>query len=173
MPTAVEPIAWYSAGLDRLIATLSGADLEAKVWNWSERDFRVGWWVRRMAHETAVHRVDGELAAGPAAPVDADLAADGVDEWVDVIVGPDDAAQIKGDGEVIHLHRTDGDDGWMLTVTPEGLETSRGHPDHPSTVIRAPASDLLLVLWRRIPRQDVTVEGDIALLDRFLAAVEL
>ena len=173
MPADVEPVGWYEDGLDRLIATLSEADLEAAVWNWSERDFRVGWWVRRMAQETAVHRVDGELAAGTVTPIDPDLAVDGVDEWVDVIVGPDEAAAIKGDGEIIHLHRTDGDDGWMLRLTPAGLETSRGHPDDPTSVIRAPASDLLMVLWRRMTREQTIAEGDTELLDRFLASVEL
>jgi hypothetical protein len=33
-----------------------------------------------MAHETAVHRIDGELAIGTPTPVDAELAVDGVDE---------------------------------------------------------------------------------------------
>ena len=38
------------------------------------------WWLRRLANETAVHRVDAEQAAGWDAAVDAAFAADGIDE---------------------------------------------------------------------------------------------
>ena len=40
--------------------------------------------VRRMAHETAIHRADAESTAGPITPLDPGLAADGVDE----VLGP-------------------------------------------------------------------------------------
>ena len=38
-------------------------------------------WIRRMAQETVIHRVDAELALGePFAPIPDDLALDGIDE---------------------------------------------------------------------------------------------
>ena len=48
---------------------------------WYEPDQTVAFWIRRMAQETVIHRIDAELAAGlPVTPVPDDLAADGVDE---------------------------------------------------------------------------------------------
>ncbi len=48
---------------------------------WYDPDQTVGFWIRRMAQETVIHRIDAELAAGlPVIPVPDDLAADGVDE---------------------------------------------------------------------------------------------
>src|SRR6201992_1927777 len=48
---------------------------------WYGPDQTVGFWIRRMAQETVIHRIDAELAAGlPVTPVPDDLAADGVDE---------------------------------------------------------------------------------------------
>jgi hypothetical protein len=46
-------------------------------------DQTVGFWIRRMAQETVVHRVDAELAAevAPGAIPD-DIALDGIDEFL-------------------------------------------------------------------------------------------
>ena len=46
-----------------------------------------GFWFRRQAHEVAVHRWDAELATGDPAPIAAELAADGVDEWLGLLRG--------------------------------------------------------------------------------------
>jgi uncharacterized protein (TIGR03083 family) len=51
-------------------------------------DQTVGFWIRRMAQETVVHRIDAELGAGAAvAPVPGDLAVDGVDELLHIFMG--------------------------------------------------------------------------------------
>ncbi|MEU3898881.1 maleylpyruvate isomerase family mycothiol-dependent enzyme [Streptomyces sp. NPDC045251] len=53
--------------------------------SWYGPDQSVGFWIRRMAQETVIHRVDAELATGqPVAPVPADLAVDGIDELLKV-----------------------------------------------------------------------------------------
>jgi hypothetical protein len=60
-------------------------------------DQTVGFWARRMALKTVVHRVDAEQARGAVAPVDAALGTDGIDEiFVIMLAGdwsgdPDDA----------------------------------------------------------------------------------
>ena len=45
-------------------------------------DKTAGFVLRRMAHETAVHRLDAERAAGREHTIDADLASDGIDEFL-------------------------------------------------------------------------------------------
>jgi hypothetical protein len=55
--------------------------------SWYTPDQTVGFWIRRMAQETVIHRIDAELGTGqPVAPVPADLAADGIDELLKVFV---------------------------------------------------------------------------------------
>ena len=62
-------------------------DPERPVYSFSPAHRRAGFWPRRMAHETTVHRVDAEQAAGrPVAPVPAALAVDGIDEVFGVFV---------------------------------------------------------------------------------------
>ncbi len=55
---------------------------------WYGPDQTVGFWIRRMAQETVIHRIDAELGAHEqVAPVADDLAADGIDELLRVFVG--------------------------------------------------------------------------------------
>ena len=70
---------------------------------WYDPDQTVGFWIRRMAQETVIHRIDAELAAGlPVTPVPDDLAADGVDEVLKRMLAygsvtwPEDFAEIDG-----------------------------------------------------------------------------
>ncbi len=72
------------AGLRREFATRRPADPAS---TWYGPDQTVGFWIRRMAQETVIHRIDAELGTGqPVAPVPADLAVDGIDELLKVFV---------------------------------------------------------------------------------------
>ncbi len=73
---------WYRAGVDELVTALS-VDPETPAWTFSpSRPDNAGWWQRRQALETAVHRWDAQSAAGgaAAAPIGASLAVEGIDE---------------------------------------------------------------------------------------------
>jgi mycothiol maleylpyruvate isomerase-like protein/MDMPI-like protein len=77
--------------LDRAYATLTGEFAARKptdpAGSWYAPDQTVGFWIRRMAQETVIHRIDAELGTGqPVAPVPADLAVDGIDELLKVFV---------------------------------------------------------------------------------------
>jgi hypothetical protein len=55
------------------------------TWYGSSRTVR--FWLRRMAQETVIHRIDAELSAGvPVAPIPGDLAVDGIDELLKVFI---------------------------------------------------------------------------------------
>jgi uncharacterized protein (TIGR03083 family) len=134
-------------------------------------------WARRQAHETMVHRVDAELAAGRAAVLDAALAADGIDEWLWLLRGPRRpalrAAGLEA-GAVLHMHAADDSRAprdWLLSVAGDGITVRDGHG--PADVsVAGPAGRLLLVLLRRLPPEgeNVLVTGDPELLARFLAS---
>jgi uncharacterized protein (TIGR03083 family) len=136
------------------------------------------YWARRMAHETAVHRADGQIAVAQRPVIDPVIAADGIDEWLGLLAAGADEEQAVHppalrDGTVLHLHVTDeGTDGeWLLRGGPSGIIVAAGHGKG-DTAVRGPASALLLMLMRRLPPDDSALEviGDRALLDGFLAA---
>ncbi len=126
-----------------------------------------GLWARRMAHETAVHLADAELAVGREVRIAADLATDGIDEWLGFAAGDpgDQPLPLPAEGQTLHVHVTgdapDGTGEWLVTRTAEGLTVEPGHA-RADTAVRGPAAPLFLVLMRRLPpaKAGVEVLGD-------------
>lgn len=148
-PESADPVAWFEAGVPLLLDELNRAGARRPVWGWAG-DHTSDFWARRQAHETSVHRIDAQLAAGAvlsAAPPE--LAADGIDEWFDVLVAATGiAARVTGTGETLHLHAIDTEGEWLFTRTPDGLVLERTHGKGDAAV-RGPASDLFLLLMNR------------------------
>ena len=139
----------YDRNLDRLLGVLDATPDSTPVWTWApQRD--VAWVRRRMAQETSMHRWDAEAATGTPAPIDPGLAEDGIDEFLTFFVDPQEPP------------------GIAVEVADSGgrYELGRG------ATVRGSASDLLLVLWRRIPPVGLEVD-DPATLDRFLTRLDL
>jgi uncharacterized protein (TIGR03083 family) len=164
-PPSDDLLGWY---LEALASILGGLDRDpaAPSYTWYPPEQHVGFWQRRMAQETAVHRVDAESATGQVTAVDDDLAVDGVDEVLDVFVryavGDDPDEDVRGLDGLAWVVRT-GPWAWHLAVrsgAPEGqIELRRGAGRAEATVSGEP-SELLLWLWGRRPDSAVTTEGD-------------
>jgi uncharacterized protein (TIGR03083 family) len=155
---------WLIAGAGQLIGAVQEADGD-RVWAFGAQR-PAGFWARRMAHETAVHRADAQLAAGQAPVIDADVAADGIDEWLTGVMIPDPGAPdprlaALGPGQSLHVHVTDADGEWLVGRDGAGLEVRRAH-GRADVAVRGPASTLLLVLVRRLPpdHPEIEVLGD-------------
>jgi len=156
-----------------LEATLRAAGPRETVWTWWPPDQTAGFWMRRMAQETAMHRWDTQLARGRVEPIEAELARDGIDEVFDVMVpsSRERGEQFRqGGGETYHFHRTDGSGEWLLRFEGDGMTVTREHAKA-DVAVRGTASDLLLFLWGRIPANTLEVLGDKALPDRYFELV--
>ena len=168
---------WLRRGAAQLAETVQAAGA-GPVWTHLGPG-PAGYWARRMAHETAVHRADGQITVGERPVIDPVIATDGIDEWLGLLSAGGDSEQAERlaalpEGTVLHLHTTDdGLDGeWLIRGTgPGGITVAAGHGKGDAAV-RGPASALLLVLVRRLPADDPQVEviGDRTLLDSWLAA---
>ena len=169
---------WLREGAERLITTVREAGA-APVWAFA-RLRPASFWARRMAHETAVHRADAEIATGRTPVIDTAIAVDGIDEWLgleDMLgdSGQDSRLAALADGQVLHLHATDeglgGTGEWLVRGAGGRITVTHGHGQGDAAV-RGPASALLLVMVRRLPPDDAPVQiiGDRAVLERWLAA---
>ena len=159
---------WFGAAVDEVVATFRAADPDTPMWAW-------GWpkegrfWPRRMVHELTVHRADAELALGIEVAVDADVAADGVDELLDNL--PQAAyfapavQELRGHGEVLGFLATDSGASWRITLEPERFTWARGPVEGAAATVEAPARDLLLGLYGR--PACLGVAGDDELFDRW------
>ena len=106
----------FREGLDRT-ATCSARPIRRRRTGPGPSDHTAGFVIRRMAQETAVHRWDADDAAGRPRPVEADLASDGIDEFLHHFARLA-ATTLRTVGGSVHLHCTDVAGEW--TVRPEG-----------------------------------------------------
>jgi uncharacterized protein (TIGR03083 family) len=169
-------VSWARAGLDEVIGAIEALDPDALVSTWLDRQPAL-FWARRMAIETALHRVDAEAAAGAITPVATDLALDAVDELFEVVLTFSGTGELPRTGQTIHLHATDPDladvEGageWSITVAPEGIALTHEHAKG-DVAVRGPVSDLLLLLWNRRGTDGLQVFGDESILADWRAHV--
>jgi uncharacterized protein (TIGR03083 family) len=170
---------WLRAGAARVVKAVQEAGSD-RVWTFNALR-PASFWARRMAHETAVHRADAELAGGREAAIAPDLAADGIDEWLGFLSGAlpgaeDPRLAALPEGAVLHVHATgeglEGDTGeWLVSREGAQVIVRHGHGKG-DMALRGPAGRLWLVLVRRLPPDDpeVQVLGNPALLDAWLSA---
>jgi len=163
---------WYLAALGRTLDVLGSAHPDSETWTFSSTgDSRVRWWCRRLAVEVAIHRFDIEQAATdedgpPPTPVDGDVAAAGIEEFVieflPGLLAEDGIGNLSG---ILHFHATDASTEWWIDLSRGGIARS-GHAKA-DTALRGTRSDLLLWLTNRQPSQALKVLGDGAVLDRW------
>jgi uncharacterized protein (TIGR03083 family) len=166
-PPDGELVAWAARQAIELGRTLRETDPATPVWTWApQKD--VAFIVRRMAQETAVHRWDAEAAAGEPGPIEAELASDGIDEFLAFFLDHRFRDGGRLDGSV-HLHATDTPGEWLVHEEPDGALTVTAAHAKGDAAVRGPASDLLLALWRRVGLDRVEVLGDRDVAERLVA----
>ncbi|HVS68408.1 MAG TPA: maleylpyruvate isomerase family mycothiol-dependent enzyme, partial [Mycobacteriales bacterium] len=150
-PPDGDPVELLADQLDHLVAALSDCSADTPIWTWaSDEPQGAIFWARRMAHESAVHRFDAQNAHGIRQPIDAEIAADGIDELIDVIIPRvyhrDD---VSGPTGTVALRATDGDT-WLLELSPDGVRRS-DLIESPQVTASGTSSALLLALYSRVP----------------------
>jgi len=140
---------------------LTARDPLTPTWAWWPPEQTLAFWIRRMAQETAVHRWDAQSAAdglAGAAPIDAELAADGVDELLGWL-GWDwsEVPQAEAAGQAVLVATAD--HSWTLTLEPTAVAVTGGGTDGAAFVAGEPCG-LLLYVWGRPGDHGVATLGD-------------
>ncbi|HET7901383.1 MAG TPA: maleylpyruvate isomerase family mycothiol-dependent enzyme [Candidatus Nanopelagicales bacterium] len=162
-----DPRTLVRAEYDALRAHLD-RDPATPSWTWWPPEQTVGFWQRRMAQETAVHRWDAESArygVDGAAPVAPDLAADGIDELLGWLTWDWDEVQEGAAGQRVLV--STGEHSWTVALNPTSAEVTPGGADGEALVAGEPSA-LLLHLWGRPGEHEVARGGDLTAL-RLLA----
>jgi uncharacterized protein (TIGR03083 family) len=162
---------WLRDGAERLAGVLESLDPAAPTWHIFPAPQVAGLWPRRQAHETVVHRWDGEQAVGKATPIDPVLASDGIDEYFAVMLPRrlqrDDAPPLPSGS--LHVHCTDTPGEWLVRAADGALAVERAHAKG-DAALRGTAEALLLQLWGRPQPEDAAeVIGDAAVASEWLA----
>jgi uncharacterized protein (TIGR03083 family) len=167
------PRALLARGYDALTAEFAKHAPDEYALTWYDPDQTVGFWIRRMAQETVIHRMDAQLAAGvPLTAAPDDLAADGIDELLKCFLAysatnwPEEFAKLEGG----HLTAQNGpgtivvatgERGWTLRPEPDKVTVDDGTSESAQVVITAPPDRLLRWLWGRAGDDVVTATGDL------------
>lgn len=162
---------WLREGAVRLASTLRSLDPLAPTWHPFPVEQLAGFWPRRQAHETAVHRWDAEQAVGIAATLDPVLASDGIDEYLEIVIPRLQARRsITLPTGSLHLHCVDVPGEWLVWCDDDGYRMIRAHQKG-DAALRGPAEAILLTLWGRPPAAADTLSpvGDESVLDAWLA----
>lgn len=167
-------IDWLNAAAQAVIDAVDRVGPETKVWTFTGPR-PAGWWIRRRVHEATVHRADAVLALGGHYELPAELAGDGISEWITLAAASADRHHPPlTRGTTLHLHATDDGLGptgeWTITNDEDGLTWSHSHAKGEAAV-RGSAVDLLLALTRRRTTAEARLEvfGDEAVWDSWLA----
>jgi uncharacterized protein (TIGR03083 family) len=165
-PAGAEILEWVEEGHGALVRVLSDAPADLACWTFLHAPSPLAMWARRQAHETAIHRVDAELAARrPVAGFDPAFAVDGIEELLLGFLGrgrprePEEPAPPS-----VGLVPTDRSERWAVRFLPGRVETVRDLTGT-GAVIRATASDLYVSLWNRLAPATLQVTGSAELLD--------
>jgi uncharacterized protein (TIGR03083 family) len=167
---APEFVEWFRSGTLSLVEQLSTVPPQDECWSWYAGGRCVGWWARRMAFEALVHGADTDLATGQDFSVAPEVAADGVDEYLDVFVAASRAANGSPAGPTVSFECTDRADHWWVDLSEPGRRVVSREPLAASVRIRGTATDLLLVVWGRLHINDtagIEVSGATAELGRW------
>ena len=169
-----EFVEWFRSGTALLLELLSSVPADDECWSWYASGRYVGWWARRMALETVVHRFDTDAAGGQVFSVAADVAADGVDEFLDVFVATSRGAIGAPAGPTMSFECSDRNEQWWLDLSQPGARVFSRDARDASVKIRGTAEQLLLLVWGRVPISELAgleVSGEVGWLDRWSAVV--
>jgi len=170
-PAGRDPVAWFAEAHGRVLEILATTDPAAPSWTWWPPDQTAGFWVRRMAQETAVHRADAQSAFGAITPVEAELAVDGIDEVLVMMLAGDwsDDPQAGSSGTVVVAATNH---AWRIVMSPDQITVGDVTGEADAGVTGEP-SNLLLWLWGRAPDSAVAMDGDPAAARRLRGRLSL
>jgi len=153
----VELARWSHESTLLLVSALEAAGHASPCWTWWDEPRTAGAVARHQVQEATVHRWDAQAATGEPDPIDATVADDGVSEFLEIMLGAG-SAKVPG---TVTLVASDTDREWKVGAGDSGRRAT----------VKATASGLVLLLYRRVTTEQVAaVGGDAALVHTFLSA---
>lgn len=159
-----DPLAALAEAKAHLFEEFARHRLDERTTTFSPLDDTVAFWVRRMALEIAIHGFDADAAHGLATELPDDLALDGVDEILTVMLaGPwwDGRVETAHPVDAVIAIQVDGS-RWELTMQATSVTVGPASVE-PVLTLSAPPADMFLWLWGRAGDGRVSARGDAVL----------
>ncbi|QTE31158.1 maleylpyruvate isomerase N-terminal domain-containing protein [Pengzhenrongella sicca] len=172
--------AWLAASTREMVDALAGAGPDRGCWTWwsrSQSPRTCGAVARHQLHEIAVHTYDAQLTAGEPRPVPAEVALDGVEEFLFTCCAT--TAPWPHEPAVVDYRASEGR-SWRVWLSADGARVARlPAPGSPSAAAdrgldaadadaRGTASELLLHFYGRLPLDALALMGDRRVFERLI-----
>ncbi|BFV59031.1 maleylpyruvate isomerase family mycothiol-dependent enzyme [Kitasatospora sp. CMC57] len=167
-------LAWAAASTQLLLSALREAGPDADCWTWwsaRQTPRTSGGVARHRVQESMVHTYDVQLASGAPQPLPAEVALDGVEEFLFTCVATHSAW--PHEPTAFEFHAAEGR-SWRLTVDADGARSARIPAPTAATgedseaagaSVHGTAGELVLYLYDRIKADSLQIGGDAGLLD--------
>jgi uncharacterized protein (TIGR03083 family) len=170
-----ELLGWWDTTLATMVTKLRTNGPDAPAWVFDHTvPSTAAFWARRQAHETAIHRLDAEHAAAgtddphalPSLVFDSDLAADGIDEVLVMLVP--DRGRVPRDLEgTVLFHAADAGRAWLVQLKPGQVpEVSPATDVDTDAAVVGTADAVYRAAWHR--PSTAIVNGDRTLVDALI-----
>jgi uncharacterized protein (TIGR03083 family) len=160
-PDDAELVTWFRSGHRALVQALVSAPADLDTWTFLDAPTPRAFWARRQAHETAIHRVDAECAAGDVTGCPPGFAADGIDELLLRFVSRPGKTLPVDEPRSMLVRATDVPHSWRVTFARTGFQVQTDPVDaEVELAVTATASDLYTLLWNRRDPSGAELDGE-------------
>lgn len=163
-------VAWLADSTRQLLDALTeaGPDRECWVgWTDSQSPRTTGAVARHQIQEIAVHTYDAQLTIGAPEPLPAEVAVDGVEEFMFTCNAT--TSPWPHEPAVLGYTVTEGR-SWALRLSEKGARAERlSGPAEADLVAVGTASDLVLSMYGRLDINVLKFDGDVRVLERLVA----
>jgi hypothetical protein len=162
----------YDEARAAIVDALESAGTERETWTFNPDDKTSGFWYRRMALESVVHRIDVEQAHDVVTPIALELALDGIDE----VLYPNLAGPWWAEGDTGHpvdaaVRITAEGRSWTVRADATRVQVSQGAEGQVAAEIFGTADAVFLWLWGRRDASAIRSAGDEEVVREFRARV--
>ena len=179
-PTDEQLVSWFNDGVEQLATVLLAADPDVQLGTFLAAPTPLLFWARRQANETAIHRVDAQLANSGVTQFQPEFACNGVDELLSGFITRTRTPLRSADAVSLSFVATDADRMWTVAISADSVVTVAGSATDSTTnavaataTVSATSSDLFCLVWNRPTSGVPTVAGDQAVLDLFSSSIRI
>lgn len=170
-------LAWYAALMRELLDSLRAAGPDRGCWTWwptSQSPQTSGAVARHQLQQLAVHTYDAQVTVGAPQRLPAEVALDGVDEFLTTCCAT--AAPWPHRPAIVDYHAAEGH-SWRVRLSAEGARvgglpsdaTAGEGSESPDVAAWGTADELVMFFYGRIPMDSLRIEGDRRIFDQLIA----
>ncbi len=152
-----------------LMTAFADHPADEQTTTFSADDTSVGFWIRRMALEAAIHRYDAEAAHGEVTAIPEDIALDGIDEILHVMLaGPWWESRVETEHPLdATIAVESGERRWLCDVRRSAVIVDDDSEVSADATVAGDPQELFLWLWGRVDDAAVGFTGDEPLVPEF------